>query len=166
MIFLIKSIFLIIVNKKPPFKKVPLILFQFPSPPTCNNWLSHLLNLYSFVMYLYSSSNHFFVSSHLFSPPPPSHKATWSRRMVASCLFWWSFQPKSDRFCHFSFRFCQNWAELTGFGLNLKKRGRIDEWDAKHCVGTSPMRMRRTWSRTCAFLIWTLDITFRNTRSH
>ena len=32
--FLIKSIFLVIVNKKPHFKKVHLLIFQFPSPPT------------------------------------------------------------------------------------------------------------------------------------
>ena len=98
--FLIKSIFLVIVNKKPPSKKVPLLLFQFPSPPTWNNWLSHLLNLYSFVINLYSSSspllrsNHLFVSSHLLLPSPfffPSHKATWSWRMAglaASGPFW------------------------------------------------------------------------------
>ena len=65
---------MVIVNKKPPSKKVPLLIFQFPSPPTWNNWLSHLLNLYSFVINLYSfsspllSSNHFFVSSHLLLP--------------------------------------------------------------------------------------------------
>ena len=33
-LFLIKSIFLVIVNKKPPSKKVSLLIFQFPSPPT------------------------------------------------------------------------------------------------------------------------------------
>ena len=49
---------MVIVNKKPPLKKVPLLLFQFPNPPTWNNWLSHILNLYSFVIYLYSSSSH------------------------------------------------------------------------------------------------------------
>ena len=67
--FLIKSIFLVIVNKKPHFKKVPLLICQFPSPPTLNNWLFHLLNLYSFVTYLYSSSILlFFLSSHLLLP--------------------------------------------------------------------------------------------------
>ena len=63
---------MVIVNKKPPSKKVPLLLFQFTSPPTWNNWLSPLLNLYYFVINLYSSSspllrsNHIFVSSYLF----------------------------------------------------------------------------------------------------
>ena len=55
-LFLIKSILLVIVNKKPHFKLVPLLIFQFPSPATLNNWLSHLLNLYSSITYLYSSS--------------------------------------------------------------------------------------------------------------
>ena len=65
---------MVIVNKKPPSKKVPLLIFQFPSPPTWNNWLSHLLNLYSFVINLYSSSspllssNHFSMSSHFLLP--------------------------------------------------------------------------------------------------
>ena len=48
------------VNKKPHFKKVPLFIFQFPSPPTLNIWLFHLLNLYFFVTYIYSSSIFFF----------------------------------------------------------------------------------------------------------
>ena len=52
--FLIKSIFLVIVNKKPHFKKVHLLIFQFPSPPAWNNWLSHLLYLYSFAYFAFA----------------------------------------------------------------------------------------------------------------
>ena len=33
-LFLIKSIFLVIVNKKPLSNKVSLLIFQFPSTPT------------------------------------------------------------------------------------------------------------------------------------
>jgi len=36
-LFLIKSIYLVIVNKNPHLKKVPLLIFQFPIPPTLNN---------------------------------------------------------------------------------------------------------------------------------
>ena len=71
-LFLIKSIFLIIVNKKPLSNKVSLLIFQFPSTPTeTNNFLIFLIYI-PFVISLYSSSspllssNHFFVSSHLF----------------------------------------------------------------------------------------------------
>ena len=53
-LFLIKSIFLVIVNKKPPFKKVPLLLFQFSSLPTWNNdflnYLIYILLLYTFIL--------------------------------------------------------------------------------------------------------------------
>ena len=51
---------MVIVNKNPHFKKVPLLILQFPSALTLNNWFFHLLNLYSFVTYFYSSSIHFF----------------------------------------------------------------------------------------------------------
>ena len=86
---------MVIVNKNPHFKKVPLLILQFPSPPTWNNWLSHLLNLYSFVIYLYSSSNHFFVSSHLLLPSPfffffpltrPHEAEEWQPLPISACF--------------------------------------------------------------------------------
>ena len=91
--FLIKPIFLVIVNKEPHSKKVPLLLFQFPSPPIWNNWLSHLLNLYSFVITshlnlfssfspLLSSTSSLFFSS-LSLSLSLSLKAIWSKRMAA-----------------------------------------------------------------------------------
>ena len=74
MIFLIKLIFLVIINIKPHFKKVHLLIFQFPSLLTWNNdFLAYLIYIF-FVIYIYSSSspllssNHFFVSSHLLLP--------------------------------------------------------------------------------------------------
>ena len=95
--FLIKSIFLVIVNKKPPSKKVHLLIFQFPSPPTWNNWLSHLFNLHSFIIYIYSSSNHFscvFSSFFFFFPLTRPHEADfglfqrlyWPESTVSVCF--------------------------------------------------------------------------------
>ena len=94
--FLIKSIFLVIVNKKPHFKKVHLLIFQFPSPPTLNIWLFHLLTLYSFVTHIYSSS--FFVffflgvfssssSFFFFFPLTRPHEAEeWQPLPISSCF--------------------------------------------------------------------------------
>ena len=159
--FLIKSIFLIIVNKKPHFKKVPLIIFQFPSPPTLNNWLSRLLNLYSFVIYLYSSSIHFFFcvfsSSSSFSLFYffSSHKATWSRRMVAAAhfgLFRWSFRLYRFLFPTESARINLFWPESTRIWPSLceskKKKG-----ESQRVGRRTPRRtpVRRPWSHVGAF---------------
>ena len=99
--FFIKSIFLVIVNKIPHSKKILEILSNSPSPPMWNNWLSHLLNLYSFVINIYFfsspllSSNNFFVSSHLFFFSFFSHKATRSRRMAVNGPFQRPYQSIS-----------------------------------------------------------------------
>ena len=133
--FFIKSIFLVIVNKIPHSKKILEILSNSPSPPMWNNWLSHLLNLYSFVINIYFfsspllSSNNFFVSSHpffsfFFTRP---HKAKEWRPAAHFnghiSLFRQSFWPESDRINHFG----RNWTILTvlapisaGIGPNQK----------------------------------------------
>ena len=164
--FLIKSILLVIVNKKPHFKKVLLLIFQFPSPLTLNNWLSHLLNLYSFVIYLYSSSIHFcvcllifffllfyfiFIFIFYFS----FHKATWSRRMAAAAHFG-LFRPKLTVLACFDGRFGRNWHVLvavsallvpvsTGIGSfwpKKKKKGRVGASDAEHASQIHKIRQR------------------------
>ena len=147
---------MVIVHKKPPFKKVPILLFQFPSSLTWNNWLSQLLNLYYFVIYIYFSSNHFFCVPFFFF----FHKATWSRRMAASYPFqrpywsisvavsiyfsghfdWnWLYRPESDRFYHFHL----NQAEL-------KKKGRIGALD----VASRRVRCKCGDLRTSPMLSW------------
>ena len=165
--FLIKSIFFVIVNKKPHFKKVPLLLFQFPSPPTWNNWLSHLLNLYSFVLHMYSSSNLFFCvfwSSSFFFLFFLFffyfHKATWSRRMAASCPFWWLFRRPFwpyrpilvavlAEISSIGSCFCWNRAEsgqIDQFqpkSAQIEKKGRISTSDAKLRVGMNPVWVRQ-----------------------
>ena len=121
--FLIKPIFLVIVNKEPHSKKVPLLLFQFPSPPIWNNWLSHLLNLYSFVItshlnlfssfspLLSSTSSLFFSSLSLSLSRPYEAKewrpTTWWQPVLGLVLagigpnqrFWCLFQSKPARIC-------------------------------------------------------------------
>ena len=127
---------MVIVNKKQHFKKVPLFIFQFPSPPIWNNWLSHLLNLYSFVIYTYSSSNHFFVSSHLFFFPltrPHEVEEWWLAAHfgpywfvlaeIGPILLFWL---KSDRFCCFGSCFCRNRVESAWI---RKKKGWIGALD-------------------------------------
>ena len=85
-------------KQKSHFKKVPLLIFQFPSPPTLNNWLFHLLYLYSFVTYLYSSAILFFFFWCLlvfffllfFLPHPPltrPHEAKeWQPLPILACF--------------------------------------------------------------------------------
>ena len=115
--FLIKSILLVIVNKKPHFKQVPLLIFQFPSPPTLNNLLSHLLNLYSFVTYLYFSSILFFFFSLL--------QGHMKQKNGSRC----PFRPESavstcfgGHFNRIDSRFCWNRREFGRVGANKKKK--------------------------------------------
>ena len=161
--FLIKSILLVIVNKKPHFKKVLLLIFQFPSPLTLNNWLSHLLNLYSFVIYLYSSSIHFFVCLlifffllfyfiFIFIFYFSFHKATWSRRMAAAAhfgqnwLYWPVLMAVSAGIGMFWWPFRPYWfpflPESARFGPNKKKKGRVGASDAEHASQIHKIRQR------------------------
>ena len=172
---------MIIVNKKPHFKKVPLLIFQFPSPPTLNNWLSHLLNLYSFVTYLYSSSIHFFFFLCVFSSPSSfsfffsSHKAKWSRRMAAAAhfgLFRRLFRPESAVLACFVAVLVVSVPVSAGIDLNRPVLARVDANLAKSARinkkkggGESRWVKRRTpcwtpirwpWSHISAFETTTL----------
>ena len=148
--FLIKSIFLIIVNKKPHFKKVHLLIFQFPSPPTLNIWLFHLLYLYSFFTYLYSSVILFFFFFWcllvfffllFFLPHPPltrPHEAEEWQPLPILAYFSSCFgrnrpyQPVSvavsarigcigGHFGHIDSRFHRNWPESRQVDVNRRK---------------------------------------------
>ena len=131
---------MVIVNKKPHFKLVPLLIFQFPNPATLNNWLSHLLNLYSSITYLYSSSIHFFclliffflLFFFFFPPLSQGHM----KQKNGSCC---PFRPVSagislfrlesacfgGRFGHIDSCFCQNWPGSAHFGPNWRESGRV-----------------------------------------
>ena len=147
---------MVIVNKKQHFKKVPLLIFQFPSPPIWNNWLSHLLNLYSFVIYIYSSSNHFFCvfSSFFFFFPltrpheveewwPTAHFGPYwfvLAEIGLILLFW----LKSDRFCCFGSCFRRNRVESARIGKKKRRTGALDAtsgWVRWRCgdLGAIPM---------------------------
>ena len=76
---------MVIVNKKPHFKEDPLLIFQLPSPPTLNNWLSHLKEVHIFLYAInFLLCLLIFVFLLIFFS---SHKATWSRRMAAAAHF-------------------------------------------------------------------------------
>ena len=115
--------------------------------------LSHLLNLYSFVIYLYSSSNHFFVSSHLLLPsfffPPLTRPHEVEEWWLATHfgLFQWPFQSELDLFCSLGSRLRQNWAKSASFSLNQRELGRIGvDWKKKK--GDSTRRtLNTTWGR-------------------
>ena len=151
--FLIKSIFLVIVNKKPPSKKVPLLLFQFPSPPTWNNWLSHLLNLYSFVINLYSSSspllssNHFFVSKQKNGGQWP----VYGRKRAVSVCFSWN-RTVSAVSVPISARIRPSWPVSARISTNRAKlKKKMANWSVGGRVGESPVWVQQPWSHTHAF---------------
>ena len=154
--FFNKSIFLVIVNKKPYSKKVHLLIFQFPSPPTLNNWFFHLLNLYSFVTYFYSSSIHFFCvfsSSSSFSffffffPLTRPHEAKeWQPLLISAAVltgigrinrFRWPYRHVSVAILvPVSIEIDPFWPESAQIVMNKKKnKGRDGVSDAGSCVG-------------------------------
>ena len=124
---------MVIVNKKSHFKKVPLLIFQFPSPPTLNNWLSHLLNLYSLVTYLYSSCIHFFVSSHLLLPSlffflSQGHM---KQKNGSRCPFRWPFRHVSVAVLTLSVPFSAENGLFWPESMRIKKKeGRISTSDS------------------------------------
>ena len=136
---------MVIVNKKPPSKKFPLLLFQFQSPATWNNWLSHQLNLYSFVINFYSSSSPvltislcllifffllFFLFSFFFFSLTRPHEAEEWQPAAHFSLFQWPYRPESG--CIGLFR--------------RPESGRIKKkpnWRFGRRVGASPVRVRR-----------------------
>ena len=107
--------------------------------------LSRLLNLYSFVIYLYSSSNHFFfVSSHLllpslFLPPLPLSQGHMKQKNggqlpISACFdgcFGWNqlYQPilaaVSIEISRISSCFCWNPAELAQIRKNKGVNQRV-----------------------------------------
>ena len=89
------------------------------------------------------------------SPPSLSHKATWSKRMAASCpfrpvltavsvgincisLFWRPFQSKSAVSAPVSAGIQPNWHKSG------KIRGWISVLDAERCFGTNPMWLQQS----------------------
>ena len=119
-------------------------------------YLIYILLLYIFILlptiffcvFSSSSSFSFFFLS-------PSHKATWSKRMAASCpfrpvltavsvgincisLFWRPFQSKSAVSAPVSAGIQPNWHKSG------KIRGWISVLDAERCFGTNPMWLQQS----------------------
>ena len=146
---------MVIVNKEPHSKKVPLLLFQFPSPPIWNNWLSHLLNLYSFVItshlnlfssfspLLSSTSSLFFSSLSLSLSLSQGHmkqkNGGWQHGgNLFQGPFWLELGQISDSGACFD----QNQPEFAW------KKKRLTNWRIRACWVR--VRVRWPWSRTLA----------------
>ena len=119
-------------------------------------YLIYILLLYIFILlptiFFLCLLIFFFLLFFFFSP---SHKATWSKRMAASCpfrpvltavsvgincisLFWRPFQPKSAVSAPVSAGIRPNWHKSG------KIRGWISMLDAERCFGTNPMRLQQS----------------------
>ena len=143
--------------------------FQFPSPPMWNNWLSHLLNLYSFVINIYFfsspllSSNNFFVSSHLFfffffSQGHTKQKNGGQRPIsTAISVYFGSHFGQNRTVSAISAKIGLYWPFRLPFPLESgwikkkKKKRQIGVSNARCRVGASLVWVRQPWSRTHSF---------------